>query len=81
MKSDDKFSLTEIAAALNVTNPRAGQLARHFLDDGLIAKVSESKGVFFVRRTQCSLRHKSWRTHTNEELGISDLNLFGQAGR
>ena len=81
LESNKRFSLSDIAEDLSVTNPRAGQLARHLLDEGLLTRVLGMDGVFFIRRKRCHLAHRAWRSVTDEELGITGPKPFGQAGR
>lgn len=81
LQSDSRFSLTDIAGDLAVTNPRAGQLARHLLDEGLLTRVFGVDGVFFVRRKRCHLAHAPWRKLSDEEIGVTADKLLGQFGR
>lgn len=81
LASGKRFSLTEIANDLSVTNPRAGQLARHLLEEGILTRVLDGEGVFFIRRTRNALARHSWRKLSNEQIGIMASKPLGQCGR
>jgi hypothetical protein len=80
MSIGKRFSLAEIAADLNITKPRAGQLARHLLDEGLLTRGLDGESVFFVRRTRNCLAYGRWRKLSNQQLGIDGDKPLGQAG-
>jgi len=80
ISSGKRFSLADIASDLCVPKARAGQLARHLLDEGLLTRGVHGESVFFVRRTRHGLASGRWRKLSNQKLGIETDKPLGQAG-
>ncbi len=74
-QSGDEFNRSHIAVLLHSSNEQAASLLSAMADDGVLNKRMTKQGaktfIFYSKRSKPLLR-RPWRSHTDEELGITE---------
>ena len=73
-KERTPFTLADVASCLKIADEKATKLMQHLADGGYVdigkKKIGQKRYNIYTATLRGGLAYKSWRKHSDEELGI-----------